>query len=86
MVGHKLMLNTRFQVNYEGTKSYYPEFKHTNAVQTVTLSQDITDLYPGTNYTFVVVAATHCGKGDNSTMVTRLTVIDGKLYINAVLF
>lgn len=80
------MLNTRFQVNYEGTKSYYPGFKHTNSVETKALSREFTDLYPGTRYTFVVVAATHCGKGADSTMETRRTAIDGKLYINAVLF
>ena len=73
------MLHTRFQVIYEGTKSYYPDFKHTNSVQTVTLSQVITDLYPDTKYNFVVVATRHCGDGDNSTMVTSRTVIDGKL-------
>ena len=80
------MLNTRFQVNYEGTKSYYPEFKHTNSVKSVTLNQEITDLYPGTNYTFVVVAWTLCGKGNDSTIETRRTVIACKLNINAVLF
>ena len=73
------MLYTRFQVIYEGTKSYYPDFKHTNSVQTVTSSQVITDLYPDTKYNFVVVATRYCGQGDNSTMVTSRTVIDGKL-------
>ena len=74
------MLYTRFQVIYEGTKSYYPEFKHTNSVQTVALSREITDLYPDTKYNFVVaVATTNCGDGDNSTMVTIRTIIDGKL-------
>ena len=73
------MLYTRFQVIYEGTKSYYPEFKHTKSVKTKTLSQEIKDLYPDTEYNFVVVATTHCGQGDNSTMVTSRTVIDGKL-------
>ena len=70
---------TRFQVFYEGTKSYYPEFKHTNSVQTVTLSQEITDFYPDTNYNFVVAATTHCGEVYNSSMVTIRTAIDGKL-------
>ncbi|XP_015752901.1 PREDICTED: Down syndrome cell adhesion molecule homolog isoform X1 [Acropora digitifera] len=65
-----------YTVIYEGTKTYYPKFKHTNAVQTVALSQEITDLYPDTQYNFVVVATTHCGHGDNSTMVTIRTVID----------
>ena len=73
------MLNTRFQVIYEGTKTYYPEFKHTNSVQTVALRREITDLYPDTKYNFVVVATTNCGDGDNSTMVTIRTIIDGKL-------
>ena len=80
------MLNNRFQVIYEGTKSYYLAFKHTNSVKTEDLRQEITDLYPDTKYTFVVVATTHCGKGDNSTMVTIHTIRDGKLYINAELF
>ena len=76
ILGFELMLYTRFQVSYEGTKSYYPGFKHTNSVQTVALSREITDLYPDTTYKFVV-AATHCG--DNSTTVTSRTDIDGKL-------
>ena len=84
-MGYKLVLYTRFQVIYEGTKTYYPKFKHTNAVQTVALSQEITDLYPDTQYNFVVVATTHCGHGDNSTMVTIRTVIDGKLWIHALI-
>ncbi|KAK2569714.1 Receptor-type tyrosine-protein phosphatase S [Acropora cervicornis] len=65
-----------YTVSYEGTKSYYPGFKHTNSVQTVALSREITDLYPDTTYKFVV-AATHCG--DNSTSVTSRTDMDGKL-------
>ncbi|XP_044164303.1 Down syndrome cell adhesion molecule-like protein 1 [Acropora millepora] len=65
-----------YKVSYEGTKRYYPEFKHTNSVQTVTLSQEITHLFPDTKYNFVVVATTYCGEGDNSTMVTNRTVID----------
>ena len=73
------MLHTRFQVTYEGTKGYYPGFKHINSVQTVALSREITDLYPDTKYKFVVIATTHCGEGDNSTMVTIRMVIDGKL-------
>ena len=50
-------------------------------MQTVALSREITDLelYPETKYNFVVVATTHCGDGDNSTIVTIRTVIDGKL-------
>ena len=70
------MLYIRFQVSYEGTKSYYPGFKHTNSVQAGALSQEIKDLYPDTTYKFVV-AATHCG--DNSTSITSRTDIDGKL-------
>ncbi|XP_015759656.1 PREDICTED: receptor-type tyrosine-protein phosphatase F-like, partial [Acropora digitifera] len=65
-----------YTVRYESAKSYYPEFKHTNSVQTVTLSQEITDLYPDTTYTFVVAATTHCGKVYNSSVVTIRTVID----------
>lgn len=75
--GPKFMLNNRFQVIYEGTKSYYADFKHTKSVNTKTLSKEITDLYPDTTYTFVVVATTHCGKGENSTMVTKHTIRDG---------
>ncbi|XP_015753443.1 PREDICTED: receptor-type tyrosine-protein phosphatase mu-like [Acropora digitifera] len=62
-----------YTVSYEGTKSYYPGFKHTDSVETVTLIQEITELYPDTTYKFVV-AATHCV--DNSTMVTGRTYID----------
>ncbi|KAK2555009.1 Receptor-type tyrosine-protein phosphatase T [Acropora cervicornis] len=62
--------------NVHGTKNYYPEFKHTKSVKSMTLSKEITGLYPGTKYTFVVVATTHCGKGDNSTMVTEYTIRD----------
>ena len=70
------MLYTCFQVSYEGSKSYYPEFKHTNSVQTVTLSQEITDLYPDTEYKFVV-ATPRCR--ENSSILTVHTAIDGKL-------
>ncbi|XP_067027504.1 receptor-type tyrosine-protein phosphatase S-like isoform X3 [Acropora muricata] len=65
-----------YTVIYEGTKSYYLAFKHINSVKTEDLRQEITDLYPDTKYTFVVVATTHCGKGDNSTMVTMHTIRD----------
>ena len=85
ILSHKMVLYTRFQITYEGTKSYYPEFKHANSVQTVALSREITDLYPDTKYNFVVVVTPHCGDGDNSTMVTIRTVIDGKLWIHAVM-
>ena len=73
------MLCTCFQVIYEGTKRYYPGFKHINSVKTVVLSLEITDLYPDTKYKFVVVATTHCGDGDNSSMLIIRTAIDGKL-------
>lgn len=66
----------QYKVICEGTKNYYPEFKHTKSVESMTLSKEITGLYPGTKYTFVVVATTHCGKGDNSTMVTEHTIRD----------
>ncbi|XP_074612262.1 tyrosine-protein phosphatase Lar-like [Acropora palmata] len=64
-----------YTVIYEGTKTYYPKFKHTDSIQTVALSREITDLYPDTTYKFVVVATTHCGEGDNSTILTIRTVI-----------
>ncbi|XP_015759655.1 PREDICTED: uncharacterized protein LOC107338918 [Acropora digitifera] len=62
-----------YKVSYEGSKSYYPEFKHTNSVQTVTLSQEITDLYPDTEYKFVV-ATPRCR--ENSSILTIHTAID----------
>ncbi|XP_044164304.1 uncharacterized protein LOC114948378 [Acropora millepora] len=65
-----------YTVIYEGTKRYYPGFKHINSVQTVALSLEITDLYPDTKYKFVVVATTHCGDKDNSSMVIIRTAID----------
>ena len=70
------MLYPRFQVFYEGTKSYYPEFKHTKTVETETLSQKITALYPDTKYKFVV-ATPRCR--ENSSILTVHTAIDGKL-------
>ena len=42
------------QIIYKGTKDYYPEFKpHTGIQETdsPTLTMNITDLYPGTEYT-----------------------------------
>ena len=71
------------QIIYEGTKDYYPEFKaHTGNQETEspTLTMKITDLYPGTKYTFVVKAKTHCGYGDNSSVVQGSTKPDGKLF------
>ncbi|XP_015757056.1 PREDICTED: uncharacterized protein LOC107336496 isoform X2 [Acropora digitifera] len=65
-----------YTVIYEGTKKYYPGFKHINSVQTGALSLEITDLYPDTKYKFVVVATTPCGDGDNSSMVIIRTAID----------
>ena len=71
------------QVIYQGTKDYYANFKaHTGNQETnsPTLTMTITDLYPGTKYTFVVRAETHCGYGDNSSVVHRRTKPDGKLF------
>ncbi|XP_074611757.1 receptor-type tyrosine-protein phosphatase S-like isoform X2 [Acropora palmata] len=62
-----------YTVFYEGTKSYYPEFKHTNTVETETLSQKITALYPDTKYKFVV-ATPRCR--ENSSILTVHTAID----------
>ena len=71
------------QIIYQGTKDYYPKFKaHTGNQETEspTLTMKITDLYPGTKYTFVVKAKTHCGYGDNSSVVQSSTKADGKLF------
>ncbi|XP_044173689.1 receptor-type tyrosine-protein phosphatase F-like [Acropora millepora] len=62
-----------YTVSYEGSKSYYSEFRHTNSVQTVTLSQEITDLYPDTVYKFVV-ATPRCR--ENSSILAVHTAID----------
>ena len=77
------------QIIYQGTKDYYPEFKaHTGNQETESaeLTMTITDLYPGTEYTFVVRAETHCGYGGNSSGVQRSTKPDGKLFTVCRLF
>ena len=71
------------QIIYQGTKDYYPEFKaHTGNQETESaeLTMTITDLYPGTKYTFVVIAETHCGYGRNSSVVQESTEVHGKLF------
>ena len=71
------------QIIYQGTKDYYPEFKaHTGNQETgsATLTMTITKLVPGTRYTFVVRAETHCGYGGNSSVVQESTEVDGKLF------
>ena len=71
------------QIIYKGTKDYYPEFKpHTGIQETEspTLTMNITDLYPGTEYTFVVRAENHCVYGGNSSMAQGSTKVDGKLF------
>ena len=71
------------QIIYKGTKDYYPEFKpHTGNQETdsPTLTMNITDLYPGTKYTFVVRAENHCVYGGNSSMAQGSTKVDGKLF------
>ena len=71
------------QIIYQGTKDYYPEFKaHTGNQETesATLTMTITNLVPGTEYTFVVIAKTPCGYGGNSSVVQESTKVDGKLF------
>ena len=71
------------QIIYQGTKDYYPKFKAPTGIQETessTLTMTITKLVPGTKYTFVVRAETHCGYGDNSSVVQRSTKPDGKLF------
>ena len=71
------------QIIYQGTKDYYPEFKaHTGNQETEspTLTMTIANLVPGTEYTFVVRAETHCGYGGNSSVVQESTEVDGKLF------
>ena len=70
------------QVIYQGTKDYYPKFKADTGIQETEsprLTMTITKLVPGTKYTFVVRAETHCGYGGNSSVVKRSTKLDGKL-------
>ncbi|XP_068677355.1 uncharacterized protein [Montipora foliosa] len=64
-----------YTVICKGTKSYYPDFIDSRTVKTKALSKEFTNLYPGTKYDFVVFATTHCGNGDNSSMVTTHTLI-----------
>ncbi|XP_068677363.1 uncharacterized protein [Montipora foliosa] len=64
-----------YSVIFKGTKSYYPDFTDSRTVKTKALSKEFTNLYPGTKYDFVVFASTHCGNGDNSSMVTTHTLI-----------
>lgn len=77
------------QIIYRGTKDYYPKFKaHTGIQETEspTLKKTITDLVPGTEYTFVVIAKTPCGYGGNSSVVQKSTEVDGKLFTVCRLF
>ncbi|XP_068677380.1 receptor-type tyrosine-protein phosphatase T-like isoform X2 [Montipora foliosa] len=64
-----------YTVIFKGTKTYYPDFTDSRIVKTKALSKEFTNLYPGTKYDFVVFATTHCGNGDNSSMVTTHTLI-----------
>ena len=71
------------QIIYRGTKDYYPKFKARTGIQETEspiLKKIITNLVPGTEYTFVVIAKTHCGYGDNSSMVQESTEVEGKLF------
>ena len=68
-----------FQVIYEGIKDYYPHFRDSGTVKTTSLTLRVSNLYPGTKYTFAVIAATHCGKGKNSTIASGQTLMDGML-------
>ena len=82
----RFLLCTHFQVIFKGTKSYYPDFTDSRTVKTKALSKEFTNLYPGTKYDFVVFATTHCGNGDNSSMVTTHTLIAGMLFFCFVFF
>ena len=71
------------QIIYQGTKVYYPKFKAPTVIQETEspiLKKIITSLVPGTEYTFVVIAKTPCGYGDNSSVVQENTEVDGKLF------
>ena len=70
------------QVIYEGIKDYFPTFKDVGTRKTTSLENDVTGLYPGTKYTFVVMATTHCGDGDNSTKASGETLMDGTLLLH----
>ena len=71
------------QIIYQGTKDYYPNFKadtRNQETDSPTLAMTITNLVPGTKYSFVVKAETHCGYGGNSSVVQESTKADGKLF------
>ena len=71
------------QIIYQGTKDYYPNFKADTGNQKTdspTLTVTITNLVPGTKYSFVVKAETHCGYGGNSSVVQKSTKAGGKLF------
>ena len=71
------------QIIYQGTKVYYPKFEAPTVIQETecpTLKKTITNLVPGTEYTFVVIAKTPCGYGGNSSGVQESTEVDGKLF------
>ena len=77
------------QIIYRGTKDYYPKFKARTGIQETEspiLKKIITNLVPGTEYTFVVIAKTHCGYGGNSSVVQESTEVDGKLFTVCRLF
>ena len=71
------------QIIYRGTKDYYPKFKARTGIQETEspiLKKIITNLVPGTEYTFIVIAKTYCGYGGNSSVVQESTEVDGKLF------
>ena len=63
---------------FEGKKDYYPGFKHADKLETTSLTLTVQNLYPGTKYNFVIIATTHCGPGENSSMVSSETPMDGR--------
>ena len=77
------------QIIYQGTKYYYPKFKARTGIQETEspiLKKIISNLVPGTEYTFVVIAKTPCGYGRNSSVVQESTEVDGKLFTVCRLF
>ena len=66
------------QVLFEGKKDYYPGFNHTGKVETTFLTSTVKDLFPGTKYNFVMFATTHCGPGENSSVVSSETPKAGR--------
>ena len=62
-----------------GTKYYDLDFEHTGTRQTTSLKLTVDQLIPGTLYSFVVIAETNCGEGDNSTEKSSQTKVDGML-------